>query len=43
MINPYYALAQNFWFVSPTIYKSRFYKKLIRLNRENIFVRNISE
>ena len=40
MINPYYALAQNFWFVSPTIYKSRFYKKLIRLNRENIFERN---
>lgn len=41
MFNPYYALAQHFSFVSPTIYKSRFYKNLILLNRDNIFERNM--
>ncbi|MDO4763977.1 MAG: FkbM family methyltransferase [Flavobacteriaceae bacterium] len=41
MINPYSALAQHFSFISPTIYKSRFYKKLIQLNKNNIFERNI--
>lgn len=41
MINPYYALAQNFSFISPTIYKSRFYKKLIQLTQENVFERNV--
>lgn len=41
MVNPYYALAQNFWFISPTIYKSRFYKNLIQLNKENVFERGV--
>ena len=41
MINPYYALAQNFIFLSPTIYKTRFYKKYIRLSRQNVFEREV--
>ena len=41
MINPYYALAQNFIFISPTIYKTRFYKKYIRLSRQNVFEREV--
>lgn len=41
MINAYYSLAQNFSFISPTIYKSRFYKNLIRLTPENVFERNV--
>lgn len=41
MINPYHALAQRFSFLSPTIYKSRFYKKLILLTPENVFERNV--
>lgn len=39
--NPYYTLAQSFSFISPTIYKSRFYKNLIQLTKENIFERNV--
>lgn len=39
--NPYYALAQSFSFISPTIYKSRFYKNLIQLTKENVFERNV--
>lgn len=41
MFNPYHTLAQHFSFVSPTIYKSRFYKKLIQLNRQNVFEREV--
>ena len=41
MINPYYALAQNFIFLSPMIYKTRFYKKYIRLSRQNVFERDV--
>ena len=41
MINPYYALAQNFIFLSPTIYKTRFYKKYIRLSWQNVFEREV--
>lgn len=40
MIQQYYSLAQNFSFISPTIYKSRFYKDLIQLSHENVFERN---
>lgn len=39
--NPYYTLAQSFSFISPTIYKSRFYKNFIHLTKENVFERNI--
>ena len=41
MFNPYYSLAQNFSFISPTIYKSRLYKNLIQLTRDNVFERNV--
>ena len=41
MFNPYYSLAQNFYFISPTIYKSRLYKKLIQLTKDNVFERNV--
>lgn len=41
MIQSYYNLAQNFSFISPTIYKSRFYKNLIQLTRENVFERKV--
>lgn len=41
MIHKYYSLSQNFWFLSPTIYKSKFYKDFIQLDVSNVFIRNV--
>lgn len=37
----YKTISENFYFVSPWIYKSRFFKKLTDLNRDNVLERKV--